>query len=76
MKYNIGLDPAKGSDLAPVEIPAAEAAVVVAALVCPKCGQSNKFCPSCGGRFCNTEGCESADPYHREECRDQNNVGN
>ena len=48
---------------------------VVAITICPKCGQSTSFCPHCGGRFCNTSGCTNADPYHREECRDQNNLG-
>jgi len=50
--------------------------VVVGSVTCPKCAATTKFCPHCGGRFCGTEGCESADLYHREECRDQNNVGN
>ena len=48
---------------------------VVAVSTCPKCGQSTKFCPHCGGRFCDNSDCTNTDPYHRTECRDSVNVG-
>lgn len=55
----------------PVQIPSPETPeTVVASVICPKCGQKNKFCPACGGRFCANPDCTAKDEYHREECRD------
>lgn len=59
----------------PINIPAPNAATVVARPVCPKCGQPTRFCPHCGGRFCDNPACDQRDLYHREECRDTNRMG-
>lgn len=53
-----------------INIPAPADASVVGKTICSYCGKPAKFCPHCGGTFCDNPECPDKDEYHRAECRD------